>query len=341
MGRSVKKRKPNRGRSRALLAALTVLLLILAAGLVLGGVLLIAPLTERPDGTAVDGSADWMRRLNDEQPLNEIALPGTHNSAAVYTPYAFFTKCQAMSIREQLEAGFRYLDLRLGATEARDGFRLLHGAYPCQTRLFGKDLTFDEVLAQCRAFLDEHPSETVLLALKLEDDSLTTRECQFLLDAYVREDPEAWLLTDRIPTLGQARGKLVLLRRWEDEVGLRKEAGIPLRWRDQGGFEDTGLNAAAEEQGFYMLYVQDRYEYDADAKWEAFLAGIRMPEEGAVSLNYLSTKGETRYGHPYEYAKELNARLLEADEDALDGWILVDFGSAPLAEKIYRHNNPW
>ena len=338
MSRAVKRRKQNKKPHGPLRVALVILALTLTAALALFAVLFIAPLTETADATGVEGSADWMRRLDDDTPLGEIVLPGTHNSAARYCKLAFFTKCQALSIREQLQAGFRYLDLRLAVTERGDGFLLTHGAYCCKNALFGDDLTLDEVLAACYAFLDEHPGETVLLAVRQEDSRRSDRDCELLLDAYVRENPQYFLAADTIPTLGQARGKLVLLRRWDDAVGLREEAGIPLRWHDQSGFENTGLNAAVEDMGSYTLYVQDRWEYDAEAKWAAFLAGRRSTADGAVSLNFLSTKGETRYGHPYEYAKDLNARLMEADDSALGGWIVVDFGSAALAERIYRLN---
>ena len=330
-------KKNKRKRNRVLRVFLLILGLTLAAALVLAGVLVIAPLTERADPAVVSGSADWMRKLDDAMPLNEIALPGTHNSAAQYTELAFFTKCQSLGIREQLDAGFRYLDLRL-TMENGDSFRLTHDVYRCKTDLFGPSLTLDDVLADCYGFLDEHPGETVLLAVRQESGDESIRSCQLVLDAYIREAPERWCLSDTIPTLGEARGKLVLLRRWEDEVGLRELSGIPLRWRDQGGYGDLSLNSAAEEQADYTLYVQDRYEYDAADKWSCFLAGRRGTEDGAVSLNFLSTKGETVYGHPYEYAKELNARLLEADDAELGGWIIVDFGSAVIAERIWRLN---
>ena len=57
-----------------------------------------------------------------------------------------------------------------------------------------------------------------------------------------------------------------------------------------------------------------------------------------MALSFLSTKGESAYGHPFEYAKDLNARLTETDGIALSGWIVVDFGSPTLAERIYRTN---
>ncbi len=337
-----KNRKSHKKKKRPVLRAfLIVLALALTAALALGGVLLIAPLTETADPVALPGSADWMAQLNDEQPLNELFLPGTHDSAAQYCALAFFTKCQALSIHQQLEAGFRLLDLRLAVNERGDGFILTHGDYACRTSPFGGTLTLDDVLAACYVFLDEHPGETVLLALRQETGDRSTRECQLLLDAYIRENPRYWLAADTIPTLGEARGKLVILRRWDDEIGLREEAGIPFRWRDQGGFEDQSRSAVDEDMGSFLLHVQDRWEYDTEPKWAAFVEGLRQPGEGEVSLSFLSTKGETRYGHPYEYAKELNARLLDADEGSIEGWIVVDFGDAAIAEKIYRQNQAW
>ena len=332
-----KRAAPRGGKRRSpLRAPLVILALILAAALILGAVLLIAPLTERVDDTVVPGSADWMARLGNEKPLNEIVLPGSHNSAARYVEHAFFAKCQTLGIGEQLEAGVRYLDLRLDMDGTR--FKLMHGPAECRTSLLGGALTLDELLADCYAFLDAHPTETVLLAVAQEPGGDEIRSFQLLLDAYVREAPERWLLTDRIPTLGEARGKLVLLRRYEDEAGLLQAAGLSLLWRDQGGSEDTTLGAEAAQQRSYLLYVQDRYEYAAKDKWEAFLAGVRSTQDGAVSLNFLSTKGEAKYGHPYEFAKSLNQKLMEAEDSALGGWIVTDFVSATLAERIYRLN---
>lgn len=335
---STRKRKNKHKKRVPLRVALTVLALALAAAVLLGSVLLIAPLTERVDGRPASGSENWMARLNGETPLNELILPGTRNSAAVFTPRAFFTKCQSLDVGAQLGAGYRMLDLRLGVTERGDGFRLLCDGGVCKTGLFGRELTLDELLAPCYAFLDAHPTETVLLALRLGDDRVSVRSAQLLLDAYIREAPQYWLLTDALPVLDEARGKLVLLRGWEDAIGLNEEAGVPFAWRDQGGFEDLTLSAVPEDQGSYLLWVQDRYEYDAEDKWSTFLNGFRSTEDGAASLNILGTKGESSYGHPYEFAKELNARLMELEGSRLRGWILVDFGSAPLAERIYRLN---
>ncbi len=163
-------------------------------------------------------------------------------------------------------------------------------------------------------------------------------EFQTILNRYVQEKPEYWLQSDTIPSLGQARGKLVLLRRYEDEAGLGAAAGIPLLWADQRGCDDTSRNAVSEPNGSYTLWVQDRFEYDTEDKWNAFQEGMAAAGTGEeeLAIHFLSTKGTAAYGHPYRFAKELNTRLMK--RDLLSGWIVVDFGSSPMAEWIYRNN---
>jgi 1-phosphatidylinositol phosphodiesterase len=311
-----------------LLAALLLLLLVMFA----------IPLTETGDQTAVEGSADWMAKLDDDLSLDAIVIPGTHDSATRYVQLGFFSKCQAKSIGAQLEAGYRYLDIRLAVDGER--MKLMHGFTNCRSGPvpWNASLTLDEVLEECYVFLAEHPGETVIFAVKQEHGSESVEEFETLLDRYVRAEPEFWLLTDSIPCLGEARGKLVLMRRYEDEAGLGAAAGIPLLWQNQNGYQDPSLNTVSEDNGSYTLWVQDRYEYDTEEKWAAFTAGLARAEagEGNVAIHFLSTKGHAKFGHPYGFMKPLNERL--AQQQKLTGWIVVDFGSAPLAETIYLHN---
>ena len=310
-----------------------VLALVLAALLLAALVMFVVPLTEGADKTPVPGSADWMAALPDDTPLSALVLPGTHDSATQYVQLAFFSKCQALSIGEQLDAGFRYLDIRLGDA-ADDGPPLLmHGFTKCKVSVFGSALTLDDVLADCCGFLAKHPTETVLFVVKHEHGEKPDAAMAGALENAAAMRPESWLVTDSMPTLGEARGKLVLLRRWEGGDGL------PFLWEDQRGAADVSQNAAVTDEGAYRLWVQDRFEYGADDKWAAFTAGLGAPrEDGDVLLSFLSTKGTGTYGHPYRFAKRLNAQLTELDSAALRGWIAVDFGTPKLAEHIYGAN---
>ena len=323
------------GAGRVILRVLGVLLaLILCAA----AFFLLVPLSENADAAPVEGSADWMSRLDDELPLGEITLPGTHDSATQYVQLAWFSKCQSLDIGAQLEAGCRYLDIRLGADGER--LMLMHGFTKCKSSAFGGALYLDALLDQCYDFLAAHPTETVLFAVKQEHGDESVADFQRLLDAYLRQTPDRWLLTDAIPSLGEARGKLVLLRRYEDEAGLGRGAGVPLLWPNQNGHEDVSLNTAMTDNGSYRLWVQDRYEYDTADKWAAFQAGMAQngAEPGDAAIHFLSTKGTAAYGHPYGFAKELNARLLAQPSAGLSGWIVVDYVSPALAAHIYESN---
>ena len=94
------------------------------------------------------------------------------------------------------------------------------------------------------------------------------------------------------------------------------------------------------DQGSYRLWVQDRYEYDAEDKWSAFTAGLleKGVQEDDVAIHFLSTKGTFVYGHPYAFARRLDPMLLSLPQSGISGWVILDFGSASLAAHIYQAN---
>ena len=61
---------------------------------------------------------NWMADLPDETPVSLINIPGTHDSAtyaARILQFRKLSKCQTWDISEQLQAGIRYLDLRINS----------------------------------------------------------------------------------------------------------------------------------------------------------------------------------------------------------------------------------
>ena len=319
------------------LTAILVLILLLAA--VFAVMMYLVPATETVDQTAVEGSADWMAELPGDLKLSEVVLPGTHDSATKDVFLAYFSKCQTLDFTGQLEAGFRYLDMRLAVDGS--GFKLMHGFAQCKEDWwpFAKTLQLETVLTQCYRFLDAHPTETVVFAVKQEHGSEPVSQFETSLAEILKKDAKYWLLTDRIPTVEEARGKLVLMRRYEDEAGLGKESGIPLRWGDQGGRADTEKHIEKESNGTYTLWVQDRYKYETGEKWNAFVQGldgaVTGPED--LAIHFLSTNGSPKFGHPYQYARDLNQMVYTLERN-LSGWVIVDFASPALAALIYREN---
>ena len=306
-------------------------ILILALLLVIA--VAVIPLTERVPNAPAAGAGDWMAALPDDRVISEITIPGTHDCASQNAQLGFITKCQALDAAQQLNIGARYLDIRLGAVDG--ALKLYHGFTKCKASPlpWAAQIDLEDVLRDCYAFLDAHPGETILFAVKQEHGGLPDAEFDALVQSCVQRDAERWLTPDALPTLGEARGRLVLLRRYEG-------AGLPLLWANQNGHDDTNRNTAQEDNGSYTLWVQDRYEYGTEDKWDAFCAGLDAAQTDGenAAVHFLSTKGTLPQGHPWFFAKKLNPQLLALDKGQLSGWIVVDFLTPELAQAIYGAN---
>ncbi|KAI9825562.1 MAG: hypothetical protein M1826_006952 [Phylliscum demangeonii] len=205
---------------------------------------------------ALDG---WMGRLHDETPLSAPSMPGTHNSPACY-PALPSVRCQAVGVREQLDNGVRFLDLRVQVenadNRAQDGLILVHGAFPIS--LTGKKY-LRPVVQEVLAFLDQHPTETVILSLKREGTGSATdaQLSQRLRDHYA-VDATRWFTEPRMPSLGEARRKIVLLRRFALDDSLKSEWGgrgwclDAESWHDNTA-DDTTPSGAVRVQDFYEV----------------------------------------------------------------------------------------
>lgn len=320
---------------RFILSALVLLIaLIILAYIVL---MLIIPAFERVDQTEVPGSADWMKKLPDDIPIADIILPGAHDCATAGVQLAYFSRCQQLSVRRQLDAGYRYLDIRLGADG--DRLRLMHGFTGCTKSLlpWSAPLYLEDVLADCYEFLDAHPTETILFTVKYEHGDISSTAFSELFLKQIADDADRWLITDRLPELSEARGKLVLFWRYSVQPKTNSPAGLPLFWSDQKNRDETSLHGVLQDNGMYTIWVQDRYKYEANDKYTAFVTALDEAEDGNLNIFFLSTNGDHTFGHPAKYAIALNPRLL-ADATRLYGWVITDFASPALAQRIYREN---
>lgn len=304
---------------------------------------------KRPMQRAVSAEgSDWMAGIDGEKPLSAITLPGAHDSCAWNSDFGYFSQCQSSDTAMQLMMGIRYLDIRISLDSRREALIMTHGVAVCREggRPLGRVLTLDQVLKDCYAFLEEHPGETVVFCVKPEDDQAKCRE---LLLNSIGEKPELWYLENRIPTLEEVRGRLVLASRFAENP---EQMGLILQWRDMG---DRYVQNDGEEirDPFYagpvneasMLYVQDLYCYETEEKWNAVYYGFTKKAaevnlENHIMLQFLSTKGSGALGHPAKYADRLNARLLEQNMPAGSyGWVILDFARPELVRYIYQTNS--
>ncbi len=271
-----------------------------------------------------------MGKLDDSRSLAQLSIPGSHDSAARVELYPGTSKCQSLTIEDQLAAGVRYFDLRL--RDDHDKFALYHGIVDQQT-------SFDDVVAAMLAFLDAHPGETVIASVKQEvDPSGATTSFEDLFAAYVAKAPDRWYLAPAVPTLGQVRGKIVLLRRFE---AASKPFGIDAsRWDDNKTFSIINRDA--------LLAIEDNYIVtDARAKWSCIthlLADAAAGDPSKLFLVYTSGY-QLIHGLPDipSVSDDIDSRLdtLLADQanaHARLGILVMDFVTAERVRAIISTN---
>ena len=168
----------------------------------------------------------WMRPLRDDILLSALSIPGTHNSPTYHKALPS-VRCQCVPVREQLRKGVRFLDIRVQPAHhklpLRDEMILVHGVFPVS--LTGPR-HFKPVVNEVLRFLEENPSETVIISVKREGTGPSTDESlsRMLRDHYAG-DASKWFTAPRIPYLGEARGKIVLIRRFRLDEELKSGWG--------------------------------------------------------------------------------------------------------------------
>jgi len=198
-------------------------------------------------GTSSGGGDDtWMARLDDGRLLADLSIPGTHDSGALYEPVAGASKAQDLTIAEQLAAGVRYFDVR--CSHQSDQFLIYHGS-------IDQKQTYDQLVGTMYDFLDAHPSETMIVSVKEETAAIDdTRSFEATFAAYVAMAPDYWALGDGVPALGDVRGKIVLLRRFD---AVAAPLGIDATaWPDNATFAIDGP-ASLRIQDDYMVTSND------------------------------------------------------------------------------------
>lgn len=226
----------------------------------------------------VDGPC-WMKYVDNNKFLDELSIPGTHDSGTCSVdndtePQSSQAKCQQDYIPTQLLEGVRYFDIRLGKGENPG---IDHGA--CY--LLKKDGNFmhlSDVIGYFNTFLSENPTEALIMLVSRGNGEATDESLTTALGKVFDENPDLFYTSSRIPTLGEVRGKIVLLRRfglagnsvsshtwgldltqWDDKIAAHTDSASMCLVRDERGFEAVG-KTGDEEPYCTKVYAQDHYE---------------------------------------------------------------------------------
>ncbi|KAL0060677.1 hypothetical protein AAF712_012554 [Marasmius tenuissimus] len=238
-----------------------------------------APILGSDMGCGQDSpTCDWMAKVPDETQIVHMNLPGTHDAATWnysqatqdslirYTgsdiPPAKVFRCQEHSLFDMLNGGIRVFDLRYSWNPGNDTVGFYHGA-----ALLAPTTRIEDVFFGFYSWLDAHPTETILVSMNYEGGPRRENTAELQEHIYnLFESPLAkryWMQTNgRLGTLGEARGKIILLQRFAYSLlpgDLTNRVGIALPpdlWTDNGPNIELVYNQDEDR----IAYIEDFYE---------------------------------------------------------------------------------
>ena len=212
------------------------------------------------DADIKTSNPDWMAALKDSTLISQLSIPGTHDTMAFYGGDAVQT--QSMPLPAQLQSGVRVLDIRCRHIE--DIFAIHHGS-------FFQNAFFGDVLNMARDFLKAHPGEAILMRVKEEytpEKNTRTFEETFRDYYWATWKDIFWQPISDNPTLGQIRGKVVVLQDFsaaqkygiyydsfsiQDEYNLSTNWDLYDKWTDVKNHLDAANKASPDAK--YMNYL--------------------------------------------------------------------------------------
>lgn len=299
----------------------------------------------------------FLSLIPDTVPLSSLTLPGTHDTMAFYGwPIA---QCQSpsTSLERQLNAGIRVLDIRLAIVDSH--LISYHGIYPERT-------LFAEILSTVYTFLTtpETSRETIVMSIKQEDSD--TERFSKLVHQEIVASPGGlgmWYLENRLPTLGEVRGKVVMFSRFGTDGHGWDNAAIgihPSIWpdNDRHGFTWNCQDVLVRTHDWYtipsFLSIPEKVALSTDilvASCDSspptlsisFLSALSLPL--AFPPIFARGLGWPQWGIGFEgvnarVGKWLIDQFDERGENAVNaeprirGWVLMDFYEDPTGQSI-------
>jgi 1-phosphatidylinositol phosphodiesterase len=305
-----------------------------------------------------------MRNIPDNTRVTTLSIPGTHDSCSIDGPLGF-AKTQNLDLAHQLNAGIRFLDIRLA--HYQDNLFAHHNAVHMEK-------SYADILDICSSFLGEHPAEAILMSVKEEErfDSILGRFAPSESFGKFRRDPVNWVIRSNtfeeafkartwqhiedpslfynfpapLPggkpavvnrvltpetTLGEIRGKIVLLRRFEagQEVG--------------SDFTNWPKNQHFRSDSTLIYNVEDCYlNPGEDSKYDCINSHIeeaRRGDPGDFYITFASAVGVKAIRYSKIINKYLNIYLAGLPEGRV-GIIVTDYFEQPgdLVSNVIKMN---
>ena len=313
--------------------------------------------------TAYGYADEWMADIPDDALLSSVNIPATHDTGTAgvvqdLVASLSVTSCQNLYYDEQLNVGARSFDIRGNATKdnaSAADVKIIHGddTWQCQEK-DGSDLTLQSIFNTSLAFLEKHPSETIILTIKPDDGSTVGME--HAVAEFVKNHQDKVYTDGDIPSMKEARGKIVLIRRFKltqnYEAWQTRAMGLDLTNWDDVSYRDYKYAYKTYDDGKNRVYIQDAYNtYDCDIyskKWE-YIAGTMKQTTGIDTshpidsnswvFNYTSCAN----GIPLNMTRDINSDLYKDKENCIDnrflGTVMLNFIDEPMSRLIYETNS--
>lgn len=322
---------------------------------------------------------EWMARVPDQTSLASLSIPGTHDTETFDLVNNTKFQCQNHDLRTQLRAGLRYFDIRgrllIDETASGEETAPVIGIFHAQMYT---GYTLEDVLLTLFEFLDQHPTEGIIMRLKMEGTPVRRKPG----GTFVEEDeeeagtaaykttfeeafnhyrlkntrtepgstkhlllpwpsPSAPAGSPLLPTMAQLRGRVIVLQEFPSDTGA--SYGIP--WLSPHiSLEDLWIIVDLE-------HLEDKWRA-IRASLEA--AGASPPGSDLLFLSHLSASVgvtpieaaagplEAVNGSMIEGMNDRTGRLLEKTvkdgQQGKIGVVMADFPGQRLVDAILARN---
>lgn len=309
--------------------------------------------------TAYSYADEWMAGIPDDALLSSVNIPATHDTGTAGVvedaiPGVSITSCQNFYYDEQLNMGARSFDIRGNATKddaSAADVKIVHGGelWQCQEK-DGSDLTLQSIFNTSLGFLEKHKSETVILTVK--PDAGSTVGLEHAVAEFIKSNEEKVYCGGDIPSMKEARGKIVFLRRFNltqnYEGWVERAMGFNLTNWDDISYKNYEYAYKLYDDGKNHVYIQDAYNTYGSEKWAYILGTMKQTtgqdtshpiEYNSWVINYTSCAR----GTPLGLTREINPRLFKDEENCIDnrflGTVMLNFIDEPMSRLIYETNS--
>ncbi len=312
-------------------------IVVLSIGAVIGGIILNGHYF-CSDSDIKGDTTLWMNYIRDDVLLNDVVIPGSHDAGTYNTNW--LGRTQGYSVKEQLDMGTRYFDLRVNKTS--DGYYMFHSI------LNGE--RFEDVLFALKSFIKNNPEETLILDFQHFKGEAEADVIEYIIDAIVtpglavkNETEMGDLEFVSKLTLGETRGKCLIL--FGNESMAREHSFLFSRNNDKCTEKGQALNSCYISEYNKMSskdYINTALPY--------YFENIKKKISGEGFKGIFVLQGQLTDGYlifgPYSkektHDKNMSEYIVAIKDDperlALTNIIMRDFLTTEKCENIIKLN---